>query len=95
LGFFKFGEVEWTPKLKSSLGYSMLTIKNANLQSPDAFRKGQYALINLRCYPVENVMLGLNTSMEDETILATAFIQLAIRFNVHFKFNFSHKVEMK
>ncbi|WP_222597346.1 hypothetical protein, partial [Streptococcus pyogenes] len=41
-GFFSFIEVDWTPKLKSSMGYSMIASKNSDLQAPDAFRMGQY-----------------------------------------------------
>jgi hypothetical protein len=43
-GGFGFAEIKWTSKLESSVGYSMLTIKNSDLQAADAFRKGQYAL---------------------------------------------------
>ncbi len=50
-GFFTFAEVQWSAKLKSSVGYSMLTIDNTDLQSPAAFGNGQYALFNLRCLP--------------------------------------------
>ena len=59
-GFLTFIEVDWTQKLKSSIGYSMIDIENSNLQSPDAFSKGQYALINFRYYPVENMTAGRN-----------------------------------
>jgi hypothetical protein len=58
-GLFGFAEVEWTQKLKSSIGYSILTIESSDLQSADAFRRGQYALINLRCYPFNDAMIGI------------------------------------
>ena len=65
-GFFSFAELEWTKKLKSSLGYSMLTIKNSDLQSPDAFRQAQHGLFNLRYYPVDNVQVGIGISVWEE-----------------------------
>jgi hypothetical protein len=91
-GFLSFAEIEWTPKLKSSVGYSMLTIKNANLQSPDAFRKGQYALINLRCYPVDNVMLGIEYQYGRRDNFSDGFYSTCNKIQCSFKFNFSHKV---
>jgi hypothetical protein len=58
-GFFGFSEIDWTKALKSSLGYSVVTVENANLQSPDAFRQAQYALANLRYYPADNITVGM------------------------------------
>ena len=94
-GFFSFAEVEWTPKLKSSMGYSMLTIKNADLQSPDAFGRGQYALINLRCYPVDAVMFGIEYQYGRRDNFSDGFYSTANKIQCSFKFNFSNKVEMK
>ena len=57
-GGFAFAEIKWNPQLESSVGYSMLTIQNSDLQAADAFSKGQYGLINFRYYPVAKIMLG-------------------------------------
>jgi DcaP outer membrane protein len=94
-GFLSFVEVEWTPKLKSSIGYSMINITNADLQSPDAFRKGQYALINLRCYPIDNVMMGIEYQYGKRDNFSDGFYSNGNKIQFSFKFNFSHKVEMK
>jgi len=94
-GFLSFVEVEWTPKLKSSMGYSMINIKNADLQSPDAFRKGEYALINLRCYPVDNAMFGIEYQYGKRNNFSDGFYSNGNKIQFSFKLNFSHKVEMK
>jgi hypothetical protein len=90
-GFFSFAEVEWAQKLKSSLGYSLLTINNSDLQSPDAFRKGQYALINLRYYPVDNMMIGIEYQYGRRDNFSDGFFSTANKIQCSFKFNFSYK----
>jgi hypothetical protein len=92
-GFLSFAEVEWTPKLKSSIGYSMININNSDLQSPDAFRQGQYALINLRCYPVDNVLVGIEYQYGKRYNFNDGFYSNANKIQFSFKFNFSHKFE--
>jgi hypothetical protein len=87
-GFFVFAEVDWSPKLKSSVGYSMLTIQNTDLQSPDAFRKGQYALINLRCYPASDIMIGVEYQYGRRDNNSDGFFSTANKIQVSFKFNF-------
>ena len=94
-GFFSFAEVEWSQKLKSSIGYSLLSISNADLQAPDAFRKGQYALFNLRCYPVENVMIGIEYQYGKRDNYSDGFSSAASKIQCAFKFNFSSKSEIK
>ena len=94
-GFLSFVEVEWTPILKSSMGYSMINITNADLQSPDAFRRGEYALMNLRCYPVENVMIGVEYQYGKRHNFSNGFTSNGNKIQFSFKVNFSHKVETK
>jgi hypothetical protein len=94
-GFLSFVEVEWTKKLKSSMGYSMINITNADLQSPDAFRRGQYALINLRCYPVDNAMVGIEYQYGKRYNFSDGFSSNGNKIQFSVKVNFSHKVEMK
>lgn len=90
-GFLGFVEVEWTEKLKSSIGYSMLTIKNADLQSPDAFRKGQYALINFRYYIVDNALLGIEYQFGKRNNFRDGFYSTANKIQCTFKFSFSQR----
>ncbi|MBT1696699.1 hypothetical protein KK083_07430 [Fulvivirgaceae bacterium PWU4] len=92
-GFFLFTEIDWAPKLKSSIGYSVLTITNSDLQAHDAFRKGQYILINLRYYPVENALFGIEYQYGRRDNFSDDFHAVANKIQCAFKFNFSHKVK--
>ncbi|MBE0571043.1 MAG: porin [Ignavibacteriaceae bacterium] len=100
-----FLDHNWSEKFSTSVGYSFLDMDNTDLQSYDAFNRGQYALINLLYYPVANVMMGAEIQWADrenfnnlveegevqypENYLKTADI-LKVQFS--FKYNFSHKV---
>lgn len=92
-GFFCFTEVDWTEKIRSSAGYSMLTITNSDLQSPDAFKMGQYALINLRCYPVDNFMVAIEYQYGRRTNFSDGFHSFSNKIQFAFKYSFSHKVD--
>ncbi len=41
------------------IGYSMCKVDNPELDSPGAFHRGQYAIVNLHYYPVANVTTGI------------------------------------
>ena len=87
--FFSFAEIKWSEKLQSSVGYSMMQIKNSDLQSPDAFRLGQYGLINLRYYPVENVMMGIEYQYGRRDNFYDGFHSNGNKIQFSFKYNFS------
>ena len=57
-GIVLFLDHTWNSKYTSSIGYSQVLIDNSEGQAADAFHKGQYALANVVCTPVPNVMLG-------------------------------------
>jgi len=44
--------------MTSTVGYSMVDIDNSDLQAPEAFQTGQYALANVLFYPVPHLMFG-------------------------------------
>jgi len=94
-GFFSFAEMKWNEKLQSSFGYSMMTITNSDLQSPDAFKRGQYGLFNIRYYPVDNVMVGIEYQYGKRENFSDGFHSLANKIQFSFKFNFSQKFETK
>ena len=94
-GFLSFAEVEWFSKLKSSIGYSRLTLKNADLQAPDAFKRGQYALINLRYHPFDNVLFGVEYQYGKRTNFISNYSSNANKIHCTFKFNFSNTVTIK
>jgi len=58
LGATAFLDHDWSSKFSSTIGASMLNIWNSNLQAPQDFHQGDYALTNLLYYPVKNVMMG-------------------------------------
>jgi hypothetical protein len=88
-GFFSFAEYKWSGKLQSSIGYSMMQIKNSDLQSPDAFRMGQYALFNLRYYAVENLMVGIEYQYGRRDNFSDGFHSGCHKIQFAFKCNFS------
>ena len=57
-GFVGFLDHRWTEHFTSAIGYSRVDIDNSNLQTDQAFKSGQYALVNLLWTPVPNVMAG-------------------------------------
>lgn len=77
----------WSSRFSSSAGYSFTEVDNTPGQTPDTFKKGQYASVNLLYYPVKNVLVGgellwgeredLNGATGDDT-----------RMQVTFKYNF-------
>jgi hypothetical protein len=58
-GIVAFLDHTWNKKFTSSVGYSSVSIDNSSGQGPDAFKLGQYALVNLLYTPVPNVMMGV------------------------------------
>ena len=57
-GIVAFLDHDWNDRWSSSIGYSSVKINNTDGQADDAFRKGQYALVNVLCKPVKNLMVG-------------------------------------
>jgi hypothetical protein len=48
----------WNPRVSTSIGWSMVNIKNSDAQLPSAFHNGQYATANVLWTPVTGVMMG-------------------------------------
>jgi hypothetical protein len=87
-GFFSFAEIKWTPKLESSVGYSMLKIDNSDLQSASAFRQGQYGLINFRYYPVPKIMVGAEYQYGRRDNFIDGFYSTGNKIQLMFEMNF-------
>jgi len=58
LGVSLYWDHWWSDKFSSSIGYSMDSVDNTDLQDDDAFYKGEYASANLLYYPTNNVFIG-------------------------------------
>ena len=90
-GFFSFAEITWNKHLRSSIGYSMETISNTDLQSANAFRKGQYAVVNLRYSPVYVMMFAVEYQYGRRDNFSDGFHSTGNKIQFSFKFNFSEK----
>jgi hypothetical protein len=92
VGFYDFS---WSKYFTSALGYSYLHITNSNGQASDAFRTGQYALVNLLYYPVKNVMAGLEFQWGHRKNFTDGFSVPDYRLQFSAKFNFDFHLEKK
>jgi hypothetical protein len=94
-GFFSFAEITWTKKWRTAVGYSMETITNTDLQSSNAFRKGQYAVINLRYSPIYVMMIAAEYQYGRRDNFSDGFHSMGNKIQFTFKFNFSEKILQK
>ena len=58
LGLSAFYDHYWNDLWSSSIGWSQTKVDNTSFQTPDAFRSGQYALVNLLYTPDKRIMMG-------------------------------------
>ena len=49
----------WQPKWASTAGYSIVVIDNDDSESGSDYHKGHYLVANLRHFPADRVMIGL------------------------------------
>jgi hypothetical protein len=88
-GFYVFTEWKLSSSLSSTVGYASETLTNSNLQEANAFRKGQYALMNLRYYPVDRVMVGVEYQFGRRYNFSDQFSPSGNKLQVSCKVNFS------
>ena len=70
----------------------MLQIKNSDLQSATAFRRGQYGLFNLRYYPVDKVMFAIEYQYGRRDNFSDGFHSIGNKIQLEFEFNFSQLI---
>jgi len=58
IGVMAYIEHHWDERWTTSGGYSMVQVDNTNLQATNAFRRGEYASVNLLYTPVKNLTIG-------------------------------------
>ena len=92
VGFYDFN---WNEKFTTCFGYSMVKIDNSAGQAPDAYRKGQYALVNLLYYPVKNVMTGAEFQWGRRDNFSDGFGVDDYRIQISAKFNFDFSLGKK
>jgi len=90
LGLVAFYDHTWSDKWTSSIGYSSVDIDNSDLQAPEAFQKGQYALVNALYYPVDNVMFGPEFQWGRRENNSDGFSVDDYRVQVSFRYKFGH-----
>ena len=76
-------------KWSATAGYSHQEIENSDLQSPDAFRKGHYALGNIMFYPTKNVMMGGEFQWGQRQNFSDGWKYDGYKVQFSFKYNFS------
>jgi len=89
LGLVAFLDVNWSERMTSTIGYSLVDIDNSNGQSPDAFKRGDYALANVLFYPATNVMFGPEIQWGRRENFRDGFTSDDLRFQFSVKYNFS------
>jgi hypothetical protein len=88
-GLVGFFDINWSEKMSSAIGYSVLDITNSNGQAASAFHKGSYAAANLMFYPVKNSMLGVELQYGDRTNFSDGWKTNILKVQFTAKYNFS------
>ena len=91
LGWVAFVDLQWSKLFSTSLGYSRLDIDNTEGQSDNAFKSGQYALLNLLYYPATNMMVGGEVQWGRRDNAFDGFHATDLRFQFSARFNYSLK----
>jgi hypothetical protein len=92
-GFFTFAEITWNKNFESSIGYSMEKIKNSDLQSTNAFKRGQYGLVNLRYQPTSNLIMAAEYQYGRRDNFSNGFHSTGNKIQLSFEFLFSTKFQ--
>lgn len=88
-GITAFVDVNWSKYFSSTAGYSVETIDNSDLQTPVAYKQGQYGLVNLLYYPVNNVMMGVEYNFGRRDNYSDGFHSTTSIVRFGFRYNFS------
>ncbi|MBP1679041.1 MAG: hypothetical protein H6Q29_952, partial [Bacteroidetes bacterium] len=89
VGIVLFYDHYWNKQWSSTLGYSRLDIDNSSGQAADAFKAGQYALVNLMHYPAKDVMIGAEFQWGRRENKSDGWSVDDYRVQFTFKYNFS------
>jgi hypothetical protein len=88
LGIVAFVDYKWNDSMSSAIGYSSIDIDNSSGQSPNAFKKGEYALANIMFTPVKNVMFGPEVIWVKRTNNSDGYSVDDVRIQFSAKYNF-------
>jgi len=93
LGTVSFLDHVWSDKFTSSIGYSLVDIKNSDAELPTDFRRGQYGIANLLYYPVKPVLMGAEFQYGRRSNFADHYHYNDYKLQVSFKYSFSFTLE--
>ena len=88
-GVVAFLDHTWSEKFTTSIGYSLVDIDNSELQAPNAFHRGQYALGNVLFTPVSGVTTGVEFQWGQRENFSDDFTSDQFRVQFSFRYNFS------
>jgi DcaP outer membrane protein len=88
-GVVAFFDINWNTKFSSSVGYSLIDIKNSDGQTGEDFRQGNYAIANLMWYPVKNAMMGAEFQWGNRLNYTDGWSTSISKIQFSFKYNFS------
>jgi hypothetical protein len=91
-GFVGFLDYQINPKYSTTVGYSSTRIDNSDGQAPDAYKSGDYFLVNIMHYPVAGVMIGGEYQWGRRTNFSDGFHSDGSKIQFSFKYNFSFKL---
>jgi hypothetical protein len=87
-----FLDHNFNSKYSMTVGYSGTRIDNTEGQAPDAYKSGDYFLVNLMHYPVAGVMLGGEYQWGRRTNFSDGWKYDGSKIQFSFKYNFSYKL---
>jgi hypothetical protein len=91
-GVVAFIDLNWSTKWTSTVGYSFLDIDNSAGQSANAFKKGQYALVNLLYHPTSKFFLGPELQWGDRENFNDGFSSDDVRLQFSARYDFGVSV---
>ena len=88
-GISAFFEHSWNSRFSNSLGYSSTNIENSANGSANAYKMGQYAILNFVAVPFSNAMAVVELQWGRRTNYKDDFSSDAMKVQFSFKYNFS------
>jgi hypothetical protein len=92
LGGLAFLEHNWNSKWSSTIGYSRLRIYNSDAQAGNAFKNGNYAILNLLYQPFSQTLMGAELQWGNRHNFSDGFSSSVVRAQLSIKYNISHMV---
>jgi hypothetical protein len=90
-GIVIFLDHTWSDTWSSAAGYSRVDIRNSNGQTADAYKAGQYALVNLLATPASHVTIGGELQWAHRRNNADGFAVSDVRVECSFRYSFSSR----